>query len=869
MNLQKFGARLSFLLILLGVTILFGCGGGGGGGSDEPSPTAPKILSGVAAVGSPIVNGTVQIKFASGSPLSSTTGNDGAWQVTYYDQTLPCVIEVSGGTINNIANTTRYHSAATDLGTVNVTPMTDLIVANLAAQNPDTWFNELTGTTISTSINTISINTALTNLRTALSGLAPLELLNPITSEFTATAGDPGDDMLTALRGAIDSTNSTYETLRTSSTNIATMHTAFVNINNTLPARYFEISHLDVPTVTNFEPNTGKAGTTISIFGTNFNATPEKNSVRFDGKKAPVVAASPTHLRVTIPIEATTGKITVTTVFGTAKTTEDFTVIPSMGPKLSFSPTFFSNTKSITFPPQNFNTTSLEHQLILFNIGDQEAQFYYDRILYPPGIGGANYTFLTTCSTDDITGNLKLGAGGSCYFGIIQFAETNGSLLNIRQFNQSLGYHYIISPQPVGGDVTLKSAKLDTVLAKVTFTGTVLYPDNWICSEGEALQEGVCVPYTPFIIGISVTSAAPGAEIVITGDNFSPATLNNTVKFNGIQAIVSAATKTSLTVIVPSGAKTGAVTVTTPSGTVTLDGIFTVNSADTVACYASAIDFCQEYHPDSAHPAKDCGIMSYIGTACPVSGTLGVCDLKYSNGAIGIKQFFYSEESVSSAQDSCPLYGGIFTSYCNDCGKEEPTCISPQILEDGICVTPPLTCTAPQVMQNNVCVTPVPTTICVDTNTEKYCYTNDSQGNKKIQGIYVQNYNTPPYPIAWRKTYVDGVLNGQVQSYTESGVLSGEGSYTDGVLLGIWNTYYEDTYWCPAYVGELYVEHTYTYIPALNKSMPTIQKLFCTVCAANRPEFIGAVTQITTVTYDNSGKATWAYEYPLPAGACR
>ena len=43
------------------------------------------------------------------------------------------------------------------------------------------------------------------------------------------------------------------------------------------------------------------------------------------------------------------------------------------------------------------------------------------------------------------------------------------------------------------------------------------------------------------------------------------------------------------------------------------------------------------------------------------------------------------------------------------CVTPTPTCISPQVLQNGVCVTPTPTCTAPQVLQNGVCVTPTPT----------------------------------------------------------------------------------------------------------------------------------------------------------------
>ncbi|MEQ1673424.1 MAG: DUF1566 domain-containing protein, partial [Candidatus Nitrotoga sp.] len=49
---------------------------------------------------------------------------------------------VSGGTINAVSNTAKYHSLATSFGTVNITPLTDLIVANVVGRSAlDVWFS--------------------------------------------------------------------------------------------------------------------------------------------------------------------------------------------------------------------------------------------------------------------------------------------------------------------------------------------------------------------------------------------------------------------------------------------------------------------------------------------------------------------------------------------------------------------------------------------------------------------------------------------------------------------------------------------------------------------------------------------------------
>ena len=83
---------------------------------------------------------------------------------------------------------------------------------------------------------------------------------------------------------------------------------------------------------------------------------------------------------------------------------------------------------------------------------------------------------------------------------------------------------------------------------------------------------------------LSITELAPaeapvGETVTIDGTGFSTTASNDTVKFNGTTATVSAATAWSLTVKVPTGATTGTVTVkTTTEGPVTSAQTFTVGS---------------------------------------------------------------------------------------------------------------------------------------------------------------------------------------------------------------------------------------------------------------------------------------------------
>ncbi len=77
-------------------------------------------------------------------------------------------------------------------------------------------------------------------------------------------------------------------------------------------------------------------------------------------------------------------------------------------------------------------------------------------------------------------------------------------------------------------------------------------------------------------------SGAVGSSITITGTNFSTVAANNTVTINGVTAIVTAATATTLTVTVPSGATSGVIAVTVGGVTVTSASAFVVGSASCV-----------------------------------------------------------------------------------------------------------------------------------------------------------------------------------------------------------------------------------------------------------------------------------------------
>ena len=158
---------------------LAACGGGGGGNDSTtvaPTPT-PLALSGTAANGAAIAGATVEAKCASGS-ATATTDSGGVFSLSLATGALPCALKVPTG------DGAFLYSAIGGSGagsfTVNVSPLTQLIVARAIGVSPDTLFNEFA--TRVASITSASLSDALAAVKTTLAAAGiDLANINPIS----------------------------------------------------------------------------------------------------------------------------------------------------------------------------------------------------------------------------------------------------------------------------------------------------------------------------------------------------------------------------------------------------------------------------------------------------------------------------------------------------------------------------------------------------------------------------------------------------------------------------------------------------------------------------------------------------------------
>lgn len=319
--------KLSLLTALTAVA-LAGCGGGSSTASGQASQSS--AISGTAAVGYAIVGAAVNVKCASAAPVpSSSTSSAGALQIDLTGSTFPCALEVTGGTINSVANTVAYHSIAMVAGNVNVTPLTDLLVANLAGSTtPSAWYAALTPASLA-AITSAQVSTASSNVKAALGLTTQLAGIELITTAFTPTRDNVMDKTLEALQSAMTA-NSNNQTALLGLAGSATgaPFTSPAGFNTALSTAYLgtvptptptPTPVATLPTVSGFSPVTGNVGTNLTITGTNLNAV---NEVLFTGPSpstafvAGVIATkTATSIATTVPAALAAGTYIVSVVY--------------------------------------------------------------------------------------------------------------------------------------------------------------------------------------------------------------------------------------------------------------------------------------------------------------------------------------------------------------------------------------------------------------------------------------------------------------------------------------------------------------------------------------------------------------------------
>jgi len=307
----------------------------------------------------------------------------------------------------------------------------------------------------------------------------------------------------------------------------------------------------DAPKITSFTPANGIAGTVVTINGESFDAG--SLVVKFGtGTASSPVLESPTKITATVPAGATTGKITVQTVVGSAQSITDFTMIGSPA-VTTFSPASGAIGAEITITGTNF-----------FNVSN--VKFNTTTVTSP------NFTVV---SSTQIKVNVPAGAATGKIF-VTTLAGIGASANNftvllppaITSFSPASGAQgssVVITGTGFSGTTAVSFNNIPATTFAVTSSTqiTVTMPPN--ATSGtikvtNALGTATSVNtfyVTPFISTITPTSGSFGSTITLAGTNLAA----SKVRFNSTEVTPVTNSSTSITAIVPAIAS-GAVNVT-------------------------------------------------------------------------------------------------------------------------------------------------------------------------------------------------------------------------------------------------------------------------------------------------------------------
>jgi RHS repeat-associated protein len=400
-----------------------------------------------------------------------------------------------------------------------------------------------------------------------------------------------------------------------------------------------------VPSITSFTPTCGLPGTLVTLNGTLLGGATD---VQFNGVSAAYTYIPKySQITVTVPPGATSGLITVVTPTGNAISTSSFSVLGTIA---SFAPLSAGVGGSVVLTGANFTGTTA----VKFN-----------------GVN-ASYTvnsatqITTTVPTTASTGTISITSACGTTTSPTAFTVTAGSVTSFAPACGVSGTSVVITGSGFTGVTDVKFNNVSTTymvnsvtqITAVVPVGTTSGFVNITTSGGNAISSFA------FVVS-GITSFAPmwsrvGDNVVLNGDGFTGAT---SVSFNGTAASsFSVLSSTQILAIVPTGATSGTITVTTPCGNSSING-FSINQG------CSAIDF--DYTSTSGSAGTGRGQYN-SPSAIGFSPTNGMYVVDAQNNRVQAGLFSWGTLGSGNGQFNNPMGiafaadGRIYVADCNN-----------------------------------------------------------------------------------------------------------------------------------------------------------------------------------------------------------
>ncbi|NBV90140.1 MAG: hypothetical protein EBR84_01835 [Actinobacteria bacterium] len=318
----------------------------------------------------------------------------------------------------------------------------------------------------------------------------------------------------------------------------------------------FSSAPISTPSVTSVAPTAGDAGSLITIRGTHFTSD---TSVSFNGVAATVKSLTETILTAVVPCSATTGNISVSNSVGSAtgprftrtivkpKVTSVSPTTVVAGTKVTVKGSALYCVNRATLAGSDMNFVASTGTQFTFTVSNTASTGTVT--VYTPAGSVANATKVTVIKPATISGFAPVHASagatvlltGSGFTGISKVLFNGVAASSFR---------------------VVSDTSLSTVVPATATTGQITV-QNLAGAVKSAGNFTVDIP-APTITSVSPTSVKVGSAVTLKGTNFIGVT---SVKIGTKSVQATVVSNTTIVFGVPVGSVTGAVTVTTNSGT--------------------------------------------------------------------------------------------------------------------------------------------------------------------------------------------------------------------------------------------------------------------------------------------------------------
>jgi YD repeat-containing protein len=284
------------------------------------------------------------------------------------------------------------------------------------------------------------------------------------------------------------------------------------------------LSHAQTPTITSISPNPVGIGQSVTISGTNFGTS---GSVTFSGVAASTSSWASTAIIATVPVGTTTGNIVVT-AGGHSSSPYPFT---------------------LNNGPVSYVYDDLGRLIAVIDVNGNAAEYAYD------SVGNIQIiSHFTSAQVSIIDFGPESGPTGA-------LVTINGTGFSTTPSQDTVKFNSVTATVSSATNsqlqVTVPSAATTGPISVTSPNGSATSTMNFAVTSSNGL---------PTIIGFSPSSGVAGTAVNLVGTNFDLTPSNDELRQNASQAVVSAATSTTIATTIPAATASGYFTLLTPEG---------------------------------------------------------------------------------------------------------------------------------------------------------------------------------------------------------------------------------------------------------------------------------------------------------------